>query len=301
MTRDAAKGSGRKGGASPRRAAPPGRGPRPAAASEGKPRPQPAKKAPRPTEGPEQGQTPSFRRPAAELVALFGFHAVREALRVKRRKLLDIYATQAAADRLEGEIANAGLRPHIVQPEDLTHRLGATAAHQGLMLEARPLEPIDLSEISSRSGVVLVLDQITDPHNVGAILRTAAAFGVDALVTTERHAPEMAGVLAKAASGGLEHVDVVAVVNLSRALQELGEMGYQRIGLDSEAPVDFAELRLRRPVALALGGEGKGLRRLTKENCDDLARLDMPGPIKSLNVSNACAVALTLTLRRLGI
>ncbi len=169
-------------------------------------------------------------------MALFGFHAVREALRSNHRKLLDIYATKAAADRLAGEIAAAGLRAHIVQAEDLARRLGANAAHQGVMLEARPLEPMDLSEISSRSGIVLVLDQITDPHNVGAILRTAAAFGVDALVTTERHAPDMAGVVAKAASGGLEHVAVVSVVNLARALRQLGEMGYLRIGLDSEAP-----------------------------------------------------------------
>jgi 23S rRNA (guanosine2251-2'-O)-methyltransferase len=215
-------------------------------------------------------------------------------MRAKRRKLLDIYATQAAADRLAGEIAATGLRAHIVQAEDLARRLGANAVHQGVMLEARRLEPIDLSEISSRSGVVLVLDQITDPHNVGAILRTAAAFGVDALVTTERHAPEMAGVVAKAASGGLEHVAVVGVVNLARALEQLGEMGYLRIGLDSEAPHSFADAALTRPIALVLGGEGKGLRRLTKENCDRLVRLDMPGPIKSLNVSNACAVALSM-------
>jgi 23S rRNA (guanosine2251-2'-O)-methyltransferase len=215
-------------------------------------------------------------------------------LRVKRRKLLAIYATKAAAERLAVEIAGAGLDPHIVEAEDLARRLGANAVHQGVMLEARRPEPLDLSEISSRSGVVIVLDQITDPHNVGAILRTAAAFGVDALVTTERHAPEMAGIVAKAASGGLEHVDIVSVVNLARALEQLGDMGYLRIGLDSEGPAQFADVAARRPLALALGGEGKGLRRLTKENCDGLARLDMPGAIKSLNVSNACAVALTL-------
>ncbi len=219
-------------------------------------------------------------------------------MRANRRKLLDIYATKPAANRLSGEIASAGLTAHIVQGEDLARRLGASAAHQGVMLEARLPEPIDLSEISSRSGIVLVLDQITDPHNVGAILRTAAAFNVDALVTTERHAPDMAGVVAKAASGGLEHVAVVSVVNLARALRQLGDMGYLRIGLDSEAPAAFLEAPLTRPLALVLGGEGKGLRRLTKENCDRLVRLDMPGPIKSLNVSNACAVALTLAQAR---
>lgn len=239
-------------------------------------------------------KAPIFRRAASGVAVLYGFHAVREALRSKHRKSLDIYATEAAAGRLEGEIASAGLCPHIVEGEDLACRLGASAVHQGVMLEALPLPPPDLSDIVSRSGIVLVLDQITDPHNVGAILRTAAAFGVDAVVVTHRHAPEMAGVVAKVASGGLEHVAIVGVVNLARALEELGEMNYQRLGLDSEAELSLATVSLRHPIALVLGGEGKGLRRLSRENCDFLVRLDMPGAIKSLNVSNACAVALTL-------
>ena len=249
---------------------------------------QPGTNAPSPAHG------PVFRHPTNNLVVLYGFHAVREALRGKRRKSLDIYATEAAARRLEAEIAGAGLSPHIVTAEDLARRLGTGAVHQGLMLETLPLPPLDLSGLVSQSGIVLVLDQITDPHNVGAILRTAAAFGVDALVTTERHAPELAGVVAKAASGGLEHVAIVRVVNLARALEELGEMGYLRLGLDSEAETSLAKIALWRPLALVLGGEGKGLRRLSRENCDVLVRLDMPGAIKSLNVSNACAVALTL-------
>jgi 23S rRNA (guanosine2251-2'-O)-methyltransferase len=237
---------------------------------------------------------PAFRRAGSGIAVLYGFHAVREALRGRRRKVLDLYATEAAARRLEGEIADAGHCPHIVTADDLARRLGAGAVHQGIMVEALPLEPLDLSDIVSQSGIVLVLDQITDPHNLGAILRTAAAYGVDALVTTERHAPEMAGVAAKAASGGLEHVAIVRVVNLARALERLGEMGYLRLGLDSEAETSLAKTALRRPLALVLGGEGKGLRRLSRENCDFLVRLDMPGAIKSLNVSNACAVALTL-------
>jgi 23S rRNA (guanosine2251-2'-O)-methyltransferase len=241
-----------------------------------------------------RAKAPMFRRAASGVAILYGFHAVREALRGKRRKTLDIYATEAAAQRLEGEIAGAGLCPHIVTAEDFARHLGAGAVHQGVMLEAMPLEPLDLSDIVSRSGIVLVLDQITDPHNTGAILRTAAAFGVDAVVLTHRHAPEMAGVVAKAASGGLEHVAIVGVVNLARALARLGESGYLRLGLDSQAELSLAKLPLRRPIALVLGGEGKGLRRLSRENCDFLVRLDMPGVIKSLNVSNACAVALTL-------
>ncbi len=245
-------------------------------------------------------KAPMFRRAASGVAVLYGFHAVREALRGKRRKTLDIYATDAAARRLEGEIAGTGLCPHIVTAEDLARRLGAGAVHQGVMLEALPLEPLDLSDIVSRSGIVLVLDQITDPHNAGAILRTAAAFGVDAVVATHRHAPEMAGVVAKAASGGLEHVAIVGVVNVARALERLGASGYLRVGLDSEAELNLARTPLRRPIALVLGGEGKGMRRLSRENCDFLVRLDMPGAIKSLNVSNACAVALTLLHRGLA-
>jgi len=241
-----------------------------------------------------RAKAPTFRHEASGVAVLYGFHAVREALRCKRRKLLGIYVTEAAARRLECEIAGAGLRPHIVTAEDLARRLGAGAVHQGVVLEALPLEPLDLSDMESRSGIVLVLDQITDPHNVGAILRTAAAFGVDAVVVTRRHAPDMAGIVAKAASGGLEHAPIVGVVNLARALERLGEKGYLRLGLDSEAELSLATIALRRPIALVLGGEGKGLRRLSRENCDFLVRLDLPGAINSLNVSNACAVALTL-------
>jgi 23S rRNA (guanosine2251-2'-O)-methyltransferase len=147
----------------------------------------------------------------------------------------------------------------------------------------------------------MVLDQITDPHNVGAILRTGAAFAVDALVTTERHSPDFAGALAKSASGGLEHVPICSVTNLARALAEMGDMGYWRIGLDSEAPNPLTDETISRPLALVLGAEDKGLRRLTRERCDRLARLDLPGAIKSLNVSNACAIALALVHERISI
>ncbi|MFV0280175.1 MAG: 23S rRNA (guanosine(2251)-2'-O)-methyltransferase RlmB [Rhodoblastus sp.] len=248
---------------------------------------------------PPREAAPAFRKPGVDLVILYGVHAVRESLRAKSRKLLTLYATAGAAERIAADAAAAGLTPQIVEGGDLDRRLGAGAVHQGLMLEARPLPARDISEIENRSGIVLVLDQITDPHNVGAILRTAAAFAVDALVVTERNAPDMSGVLAKTASGGLEHVPVVAVVNLARAMDELGELGYLRVGLDSEGSASLEDVVLRRPLALALGAEGAGLRRLTREKCDVLARLDMPGAIKSLNVSNACAVALGVAAIRL--
>ena len=229
---------------------------------------------------------------------LYGFHTVREALRSKLRELDRLFATEAAAERLAAEISARGVALRIVEPDEIARRLPADAVHQGLLLEARPLPALDISDIPA-NGFVLALDQVTDPHNVGAIVRTAAAFALDAIVTTERHSPDLSGALAKSASGGLEHVPVIHVVNLARALDELGDMGFQRVGLDSEGPASLAQTTLSRPLALVLGAEGKGLRRLTRERCDALARIDMPGPIKSLNVSNACAVALTIARGKL--
>ncbi|MBG0811122.1 23S rRNA (guanosine(2251)-2'-O)-methyltransferase RlmB [Methylosinus sp. H3A] len=241
-----------------------------------------------------------FRRPAGDIVVLYGAHAVREALVAGRRKLLTLYATEGAAERIAPLAAAAGLTPKIVDARALSQRLGEESVHQGLMLEARPLPEADIADIEPKSGLVLVLDQVTDPHNVGAILRTAAAFAVDALVVTERHSPDFTGVLAKAASGALEHVTIVSVVNLARALEQLAARDFLIVGLDSEGPQPLEANPLRRPLALVLGAEGKGLRRLTRERCDLLARLDMPGPIKSLNVSNACAAALMALRLRLG-
>ncbi len=170
--------------------------------------------------------------------------------------------------------------------------------HQGLYLECDPLPSPALSSLSD-DALVLVLDQITDPHNVGAILRSAAAFAVEAVIVTTRHSPEATGVLAKAASGALEHVPIVAVKNLGDALEELGERGFLRIGFDSEGSEPYGALGLRRPLALVMGAEGKGLRQKTRGLCDALARLDMPGSIKSLNVSNAAAIALYAAVERL--
>ena len=235
----------------------------------------------------------------ADLVRIYGFHSVEAALKAPRRELVRLYATAPAAERLKAEIAARGVETRILSLEEIAARAPREAVHQGVLLEARPLAPIDLADLPS-DGLALVLDQVTDPHNVGAILRTGAAFAVDALVATERHSPDFSGALAKTASGGLEHVPIVSAPNLARALGELGDMGYLRLGLDSEAPATLAEVALSRPLALVLGAEGKGLRRLTRENCDALARLDLPGPIRSLNVSNACAIALALISPRLA-
>jgi 23S rRNA (guanosine2251-2'-O)-methyltransferase len=224
---------------------------------------------------------------------------VREALRAGRRKLLRLIATPASAERLAPEIAASGVELVLAQGEEIARRLPPDSVHQGALLEARALPAQDIGDLPA-DGLVIVLDQVTDPHNVGAILRTAAAFGVSGLLTTERHAPALTGVLAKTASGGLEHVPVVSVVNLARALEELGDMGYLRIGLDSDGPASLTQTPLARPLALVLGAEGKGLRRLTRERCDALARIDLPGAVRSLNVSNACAVALAVIQMKLA-
>jgi 23S rRNA (guanosine2251-2'-O)-methyltransferase len=224
---------------------------------------------------------------------------VEAALKAPRRELIRLYATAAAAERLKSEIDIRGVETRILNLEEIGARAPRGSVHQGVLLEARPLEPIGVSELPQR-GLVVALDQITDPHNVGAILRTAAAFAVDALITTERHSPEFSGTLAKSASGGLEHVPICAVTNLARALAEMGDMGYLRVGLDSEGPAPLADVPLSRPLALVLGAEDKGLRRLTRERCDVLARLELPGAIRSLNVSNAAAIALALAHGKIG-
>lgn len=224
---------------------------------------------------------------------LWGYHPVREALRSQRRKIQQVYATQAAAARLEPELAARRLSPELREPADLDRMLPPGAVHQGLAARVEPLPQPDMSELPD-DGLVVVLDQVTDPHNLGAILRTAAAFAASAVVITERNAPPLAGIVAKSASGGLEHVPVITAVNLARALDQLGKRGYWRIGLDSDGEASLETMPLSRPLALVLGAEGKGLRRLTREHCDAMARLDMPGAIRSLNVSNACAAALTI-------
>ncbi len=188
----------------------------------------------------------------------------------------------------------------MVRPSQIDARLGPDAVHQGLLAEADPLPSPDI-ETLALEGMVLVLDQITDPHNVGAILRSAAAFAVKAIVTTARHSPEATGVLAKSASGALELVPLVTVQNLARALTHLNERGFMTVGLDSEGSENLSAIELRQPLALVLGAEGKGLRQLTRETCTAVARLDMPGEIKSLNVSNAAVLALYIGATRLGL
>ena len=237
-------------------------------------------------------------RPQDEVTVLYGWHPVTAALQNPARRVRKLLATENAARRLADEKIPTSPPPEIVRPDAIAARLAPDAVHQGLYLEADPLPAPPIEELAT-DGLVLVLDQITDPHNVGAIFRSAAAFAVAAIVTTARHSPDATGVLAKAASGALEHVPFVTVQNLARGLAALKERGFLVIGLDSSGDDDLAALPLRPPLALVLGAEGKGLRQLTKETCDHVARLDLPGAIQSLNVSNAAAVALYVATSRL--
>jgi 23S rRNA (guanosine2251-2'-O)-methyltransferase len=258
------------------------------------------KARPKPRRSPRHAPPFDERRQAADGPAiLYGWHTVKAALENPARRIRRLYATENAARRLADDGVALPVTPELVRPDTIAARLGPDAVHQGLLAEADPLPSPELDELPA-SGIVLVLDQITDPHNVGAILRTAAGFAVSAIVTTARHSPEATGVLAKSASGALDYVPIVTVQNLARALGEMKERGYLLIGLDSTGDADFADIALTAPLALVLGAEGKGLRQLTRATCDRVARLDLPGKIKSLNVSNAAALALYVASRRLA-
>jgi 23S rRNA (guanosine2251-2'-O)-methyltransferase len=229
---------------------------------------------------------------------IYGLHAVAAALGNPEREIIRVVASKNALDRLvEMGVTLPGEFEEVL-PKDLDRLVGGDAVHQGIDIETRPLEAAGLASVSE-ARLLLVLDQVTDPHNVGAVLRSAVALGVDAVVTTSRHRAAESGVLAKAASGALDMVPVVEVTNLARAMEELRGYGFTRIGLDSEGPATLEESVAGDKVALVLGAEGKGLRHLTRQLCDVLARIDMPGAIKSLNVSNAAVLALYIVRRHL--
>ncbi len=226
-------------------------------------------------------------------VRLWGRHAVEAALNNPDRNHRKLWATREGVASLSGELP-PDFPIEWAQPADLGRLVARDAPHQGLVLECDPLEAMSLDDMLEGDGLrpVLVLDQITDPHNVGAILRSAAAFGAAAIVTQDRHAPPESGALGKSASGALEVVPWIRVVNLARALEELAEAGYWRIGLTGAAEATLAEALPNGPVALVLGAEGDGMRHNIAQHCDALARLPIGAAIESLNVSNAAAIAL---------
>jgi 23S rRNA (guanosine2251-2'-O)-methyltransferase len=235
---------------------------------------------------------------------IFGIHAVEAALANPRRVVRRLCLTDNAENRLRQALAARQLTHERVLPRELDRRLGPDTVHQGALLETDALEEIDLKSLvdGADGRPIVVLDQVTDPHNVGAILRSAAVFGAAGLVLTRRHSPPLDGALAKSASGALEHVPIALVQNLARAVTELKELGVIVIGLDGEASDRIEGIDWPAQTALVLGAEGKGLRQLTRENCDGLARIAHAGPLGSLNVSNAAAVVLHLAaMRRLGL
>ena len=250
-------------------------------------------------------RAPFPREEAEGPVWLFGIHAVRDALvnpaRVRRRLIV----TRNAADRLAAEIAASGMVAEIADARRFPAPLDPASVHQGAALEAEPLDWGGLAacapSASEPAPVVLLLDRVTDPHNVGAVLRSAEVFGARAVIAPRRHAAPETGALAKAASGALERQPYLRVANLARAMEALRGMGYALVGLDGAAEATLAEavsVTAGRPLALALGAEGPGLRELTRATCDTLARIPAARGFASLNVSNAAAVALYEAARR---
>jgi len=223
---------------------------------------------------------------------LWGKHAVAAALDNPERKVLRAWATREAAGFMQFP-KEVGVT--LAEAPDLGRLVPNDAPHQGVVVEVEPLEDVwlgDLLRQAPERALMLVLDQVTDPHNVGAILRSAAAFGAIGIVTQDRHSPPESGVVAKAASGALERVPWARVVNLARALEEIAEAGFWRIGLTGDADADLKDALGPPRVALVLGAEGAGVRPNTREHCDAVARLPITDAIESLNVSNAAAVAL---------
>ncbi len=233
-----------------------------------------------------------------ETVWLFGLHAVRDALLNPARKKLRLVLTKNAADRLWDALAAGGIAPEIVDPRRFDVPIDETSVHQGAAMEVKPLNWGSLEEVCiSGAGLPLVvlLDRVTDPHNVGAVLRSAEVFGARAVIAPQRHSAPETGALAKTASGALERQPYLRVTNLSDAMTELKAMGYVLLGLDGDATVTLAEALAEigtRPVGLVMGAEGPGLRDKTRDTCDRLVKIPARGGFASLNVSNAAAVAL---------
>ncbi len=222
---------------------------------------------------------------------IYGTHAAAAALANPARAVRAAYVTRNMEQKFAPALASKGIAATVCHVRDIDRRAGNGAVHQGILLEAAPLPDRDVADIAPGRTIV-VLDQVTDPHNVGAILRSCAAFDAGALVVTARHSPHGSALLAKTASGAVEHVPIVRAANLARAIEQLKDKGYAVVGFDSDVDATLDTMELPGPYAIVMGAEGKGLRRLTRDRCDVLVRFDLPGPIKSLNVSNAAVLAL---------
>ncbi|MBX9588520.1 MAG: 23S rRNA (guanosine(2251)-2'-O)-methyltransferase RlmB [Hyphomonadaceae bacterium] len=248
-----------------------------------------------PRGAPERAGRGSDRgRRSDETPLIFGIHAVEAALANPQRIIRKLFLTDNAERRLHDALAARQLAHERVLPRDLDRRLGADTVHQGALIEAAPLSEPTLADLAegAQGRPLIVLDQVTDPHNVGAILRSAAVFGAAGLIMTRRHSPPLDGALAKSASGALEHVPVSLVQNLARGIADLKALHFTVLGLDGSATEHLEESTWPERAALVLGAEGKGLRQLTHESCDRVVRIATDGAFASLNVSNAAAVAL---------
>jgi 23S rRNA (guanosine2251-2'-O)-methyltransferase len=238
------------------------------------------------------------------LIRLFGAHPVEAALANPGRRLVRLLATDNAARRLEDLIARRGVPVDPATPRDLDNILGTDTVHQGVLLECEPLDEPELAtlaELAADGGPLVILDHVTDPHNAGAILRSAAAFGASGLIMTRRHSPPLNGTLAKSASGALEVIPVALVQNLAAAMDQLKSAGVTLIGLDGTAHAGLESETFKGPIALVMGAEGKGLRQLTAETCTRLVKVSTADTLASLNVSNAAAIALhTAFIKRNG-
>lgn len=243
------------------------------------------------------------RAAANETVWLFGLHAVRDALLNPKREKLRLVVTRNALDKLAEAVAAAGIEPEMSEPRKFAAPLDPQSVHQGAALEVKPLNWGSVQDVCLAAGEgaprVVLLDRVTDPHNVGAVLRSAEVFGAQAVIAVQRHSAPETGALAKTASGALERQPYLRVRNLADAMVELKNMGFIVLGLDGEAEATIETAltdRKDRPVALVMGAEGPGLREKTKETCDHLVKIDFAGGFGSLNVSNAAAVALYASL-----
>jgi len=228
-------------------------------------------------------------------ILLYGSHAVEAALANPARVVLNLWLTENAERRLAEVVAARGIAAERVLPRELDRRLGPDTVHQGAMVEVEPLPDVTLEELAPLADggrPVILLDQVTDPHNVGAVFRSAAAFGAAGMVLTRRHSPPLAGTLGKAASGALDALPIALVGNLSRAIAALKDLDFTVIGLDGEGPTRLEDEPLTSRIAIVLGAEGRGLRQLTRDTCSRICRLHTDGPLASLNVSNAAAVTL---------
>lgn len=251
----------------------------------------------------QSNRKPAPRRPGLPPegpILLYGLHTIEAAFANKARKRRKLFATENAQRRLTERGVVIDVPVETLPPKALDRMVTKDAVHQGAVLEVEAL-PAYGPEHLKGARLVLALDQVTDPHNVGAILRSAVALDADAVVTTERHAPEEGPVLAKSASGALDMIKHVRVKNMARFVTEMQDQGFAAIALDSDGPASLEDTEFADKTVLVLGSEGKGVRQGVREACTALARLDMPGAIRSLNVSNAAVLALYVARRKMGL